>query len=277
VWDRLHQVLLTEPHRAGRLDWSRAVMTTTSTAPGAGGAFEDSGGLVDLGTADGRGRLGDGVEKSSERARPTTSPATPSATPPGNSPAPTPTTMAARPPGSCARPSQSSSPSPAGTTPARTISNTPPPNKPSPTFAPPTSRPPQCPWPASLPAPPARPLPTAMLSRCAPSCPNTPTGSSPTLPGQPSPPLSTDAHKAGLDPTKLLTNERDRRELDSTDSPAATVLWSIRDQAATRINARAGAAASRSTHTKRVAFSDVARSAGFTPPASDASRSQRRR
>ena len=86
-----------------------------------------------------------------------------------------------------------------------------------------------------------------------------------------------DAHKAGLDPTKLLTNERDRRELDSTDSPAATVLWSIRDQAATRINARAGAAASRSTHTKRVAFSDVARSAGFTPPASDASRSQRRR
>lgn len=26
VWDRLHQVLLTELHRAGKLDWSRAVI-----------------------------------------------------------------------------------------------------------------------------------------------------------------------------------------------------------------------------------------------------------
>ncbi len=86
-----------------------------------------------------------------------------------------------------------------------------------------------------------------------------------------------DAHKAGLDPAKLLTNERDRRELASTDGPAATVLWSIRDQAAIRINARADAAASRSWHTKRVASSDVARSAGFIPAVSDVSRSQRLR
>ena len=96
--------------------------------------------------------------------------------------------------------SASKSPSPAGTTPARTISNTAPPHKPSPTFAPLTSRPPPCPWPTSPLAPPARPLSTAMLSRCAPSCPNTPTGSSPTPPDRPSPPPSTTPTRLALTP-----------------------------------------------------------------------------
>lgn len=41
VWDRLHQVLLTELHQAGKLDWSRAVIDGSHRQARRGGPNQD--------------------------------------------------------------------------------------------------------------------------------------------------------------------------------------------------------------------------------------------